>query len=166
MPHNLLQKYVIIDYTKEMLIFAIVERQGVEEIVGMGQYIIDADRHMAEASFLVGDTWSEPGHRHRADRIPHRTRETRRAFGFFSHRARGKHSHAPPLRKNEFSNGKTDLGQCVRSHHGILQKGPVSVFSGLLFAKKFCSLKRGCRLTRATTISKPVEQKKVEGRSL
>ncbi len=61
MPHNLLQKYVIIDYTKEMLIFAIVERQGVEEIVGMGQYIIDADRHMAEASFLVGDTWQNRG---------------------------------------------------------------------------------------------------------
>lgn len=61
MPHNLLQKYVIIDYTKEMLIFAIVERQGVEEIVGMGQYIIDADRHMADTSFLVGDTWQNRG---------------------------------------------------------------------------------------------------------
>ena len=61
MPHNLLQKYVIIDYTKEMLIFAIVERQGVEEIVGMGQYIIDADRHMADVSFLVGDTWQNRG---------------------------------------------------------------------------------------------------------
>lgn len=61
MPHNLLQKYVIIDYTKEMLMFAIVERQGVEEIVGMGQYIIDADRHMATASFLVGDAWQNRG---------------------------------------------------------------------------------------------------------
>ena len=60
-PHNILQKHVIIDYTKEMLMLATMERQGGEEIVGMGQYLIDADRHMAAASFLVGDAWQNRG---------------------------------------------------------------------------------------------------------
>jgi len=61
MPHNILQKYVIIDYSKEILILAILERQGVEEIVGIGQYIIDSDTHTAAASFLVGDAWQNRG---------------------------------------------------------------------------------------------------------
>jgi acyl-CoA hydrolase/GNAT superfamily N-acetyltransferase len=61
MPHNILQKYVIIDFTKEMLILAVIERQGVEEIVGMGQYIVDKDTHTASASFLVGDAWQNRG---------------------------------------------------------------------------------------------------------
>lgn len=61
MPHNILQKYVIIDYSKEILMLAILERQGVEEIVGIGQYIIDADTHTAAASFLVGDIWQNRG---------------------------------------------------------------------------------------------------------
>jgi len=61
MPHNILQKYVIIDYSKEILMLAILERQGVEEIVGIGQYIIDSDTHTAAASFLVGDAWQNRG---------------------------------------------------------------------------------------------------------
>lgn len=32
-----------------------------EEIVGMGQYIIDTDTHTAAASFLVGDVWQNRG---------------------------------------------------------------------------------------------------------
>ncbi|MCK7507466.1 MAG: GNAT family N-acetyltransferase [Desulfobacterales bacterium] len=61
MPHNILQKYVIIDYSKEVLMLAIIERQGVEEIAGIGQYIIDKDTHTAAAAFLVGDTWQNRG---------------------------------------------------------------------------------------------------------
>lgn len=61
MPHNILQKYVIIDYSKEMLMLAIIERQGIEEIAGIGQYIIDADTHTAKAAFLVGDAWQNRG---------------------------------------------------------------------------------------------------------
>ena len=38
-----------------------IERQGKEEIAGIGQYIIDADTHTAKASFLVGDTWQNRG---------------------------------------------------------------------------------------------------------
>ena len=61
MPHNILQKYVVIDYSKEVLMLAIIERQGVEEIAGIGQYIIDKDTHTAAAAFLVGDTWQNRG---------------------------------------------------------------------------------------------------------
>ena len=61
MPHNVLQKFVIIDYSKEMLILAITERQGVEEIAGMAQYVIDTDTHTAAAAFLVGDAWQNRG---------------------------------------------------------------------------------------------------------
>lgn len=61
MPHNILQKYVVIDYSKEMLMLAILERQGMEEIAGIGQYIVDADTHTAKASFLVGDSWQNRG---------------------------------------------------------------------------------------------------------
>ena len=61
MPHNILQKYVVIDYSKEVLMLAIIERQGVEEIAGIGQYIIDRDTHTAAAAFLVGDTWQNRG---------------------------------------------------------------------------------------------------------
>ena len=61
MPHNILQKFVIIDYSKEILMLAMMERQGMEELVGMGQYVIDADTHTASASFLVGDVWQNRG---------------------------------------------------------------------------------------------------------
>jgi acyl-CoA hydrolase/GNAT superfamily N-acetyltransferase len=61
MPHNILQKFVIIDYSKEVLMLAIVERQGIEELVGMGQYVIDVNTHTAAASFLVGDAWQNRG---------------------------------------------------------------------------------------------------------
>jgi acyl-CoA hydrolase/GNAT superfamily N-acetyltransferase len=61
MPHNILQKFVVIDYSKELLMLAIIERQGVEEIVGMGQYTIDADTHTAATALLVGDAWQKRG---------------------------------------------------------------------------------------------------------
>lgn len=39
MPHER-QEFVIIDYTKEVVILAVIERGGKEEIIGVGQYII------------------------------------------------------------------------------------------------------------------------------
>ena len=59
--HDILQKYVVLDFSKEMLILAIVERQGMEEVAGFGQYIIEADTHTAKAAFLVGDNWQNRG---------------------------------------------------------------------------------------------------------
>ncbi len=55
MPHEQLQKFVVIDYTKEMVILAIVEKEGMESIVGMAQYFIDEKTHTAEVAFVVRD---------------------------------------------------------------------------------------------------------------
>ena len=63
MPHEVLQKLVIIDYTDEMAILAVVPRgEGTEEeIVGVGRYYIDASRHWAEVAFAVNDAYQNNG---------------------------------------------------------------------------------------------------------
>ncbi len=62
-PHEVLQKLVIIDYTVEMAILAVVPRgEGKEEeIVGVGRYYIEANKHWAEVAFAVKDTCQNQG---------------------------------------------------------------------------------------------------------
>jgi len=55
MPHEQLQKFVVIDYTKEMVILAVIEQDNRESIVGMAQYFIDDKTHTAEVAFVVRD---------------------------------------------------------------------------------------------------------------
>jgi RimJ/RimL family protein N-acetyltransferase len=57
MPHERLQEFVIIDYTKEMVILATLrEGEGeVEKVVGVGQYGINETNHTAEVSLVVRD---------------------------------------------------------------------------------------------------------------
>ena len=55
MPHERLQEFVIIDYTKELVILAIVAREEKEEIMGVGQYAIDEATHTAEVGLVVKD---------------------------------------------------------------------------------------------------------------
>jgi GNAT superfamily N-acetyltransferase len=55
MHHERLQPFVVIDYTKEMVIVAVLEQQEKELIAGMAQYLIDADTHTAEVAFVVRD---------------------------------------------------------------------------------------------------------------
>jgi len=55
MEHEELQKYVVIDYTREMVILAIMAENGNDVIVGMGQYFIDEETHTAEVAFVVRD---------------------------------------------------------------------------------------------------------------
>ena len=61
MPHERLQKFVVIDYTKEMVILAVVQDDEKEEIVGMGQYFIDENSHTAEVAFVVRDEFQKQG---------------------------------------------------------------------------------------------------------
>lgn len=61
MPHERLQKFVVIDYTKEMVILAVVQKGGKEEITGMGQYFIDDNTHTAEVAFVVRDEYQKQG---------------------------------------------------------------------------------------------------------
>jgi acyl-CoA hydrolase/GNAT superfamily N-acetyltransferase len=60
MPHKLRQDYVVIDYSKEMVILACIEDQGKEIVVGMGQTIKD-ENQMAEVAFAVRDDYHNKG---------------------------------------------------------------------------------------------------------
>jgi acyl-CoA hydrolase/GNAT superfamily N-acetyltransferase len=61
MPHERLQDFVIIDYTKEMVILAVLKRGEKEEVIGMGQYGIDEATHTAEVAFAVQDEYQNRG---------------------------------------------------------------------------------------------------------
>ncbi|MCX8103939.1 MAG: GNAT family N-acetyltransferase [Candidatus Bipolaricaulota bacterium] len=62
MPHERLQEFVVIDYTKEMVILATIKREeGVEEVVGIGQYGIDERTNTAEVAFVVRDDYQGKG---------------------------------------------------------------------------------------------------------
>ncbi|MEN6623294.1 MAG: GNAT family N-acetyltransferase [Smithella sp.] len=61
MPHERLQKFVVIDYTKEMAILAVVGDEEKQVITGIGRYFIDEDRHTAEVAFAVRDDYQRQG---------------------------------------------------------------------------------------------------------
>jgi acyl-CoA hydrolase/RimJ/RimL family protein N-acetyltransferase len=61
MPHSQLQKYVIIDYSREMIILGIIKSDEKEEIVGLGQYSINGDAHTAEIAIVVIDEYQNRG---------------------------------------------------------------------------------------------------------
>jgi len=61
-PHERLQEFVIIDYTKELVILAILhEHKAKEEIIGVGQYAINENTHTAEVAFVVRDDYQNQG---------------------------------------------------------------------------------------------------------
>ena len=61
MHHDRLQKFVIIDYTKEMVINAVMTDGEREIIAGMGQYIIQETTMTAEVAFIVRDGFQNRG---------------------------------------------------------------------------------------------------------
>jgi len=61
MPHQRLQEYVIVDYTKEMAILAVVTGERQETIIGVGQYWIDESLYTAEVAFAVRDAYQNRG---------------------------------------------------------------------------------------------------------
>ncbi|MFW6055797.1 MAG: GNAT family N-acetyltransferase [Chloroflexota bacterium] len=61
MPHERLQEFVVIDYTREMVILASVQHEETEEIVGVGQYGIDEATHTAEVAIAVQDEYHNQG---------------------------------------------------------------------------------------------------------
>ena len=60
-PHERLQDFVIIDYTREMQILAVVGPVENPIIAGLGQYNIDEAAHMAEVAFAVRDDYQGKG---------------------------------------------------------------------------------------------------------
>lgn len=61
MPHERLQKFVVIDYTKEMAILAVEGDEEKQIIIGIGRYFIDENKHTAEAAFAVRDDYQGKG---------------------------------------------------------------------------------------------------------
>jgi RimJ/RimL family protein N-acetyltransferase len=61
MPHERLQKFVIIDYTEQMVILALISQGEKEVIVGVGQYAIIETKHSAEVGFAVRDDYQNKG---------------------------------------------------------------------------------------------------------
>ncbi len=61
MSHERLQDFVVIDYTKEMIILAVVEEEGRETAVGLGEYYLDDERLWANVAFAVRDSFQNRG---------------------------------------------------------------------------------------------------------
>jgi len=61
MPHERLQEFVVIDYTSEMVILAVLPTEEREVVVGIGQYGIDAETHTAEVALVVRDDYQKRG---------------------------------------------------------------------------------------------------------
>ena len=60
-PHERLQEFVIIDYTRQMVILAVIQRGEREEVIGVGQYALDETAHTAEVGFAVRDDYQNKG---------------------------------------------------------------------------------------------------------
>jgi len=61
MPHERRQEFVVIDYTRELVILAFVEEGGKDVAAGMGQMIKDEKNHTAEVAFAVRDDMHNRG---------------------------------------------------------------------------------------------------------
>jgi RimJ/RimL family protein N-acetyltransferase len=61
MPHERLQEFVIIDYSREVAIVATLKQDEKEIIAGLGQYSIDPITHTAEVAFVVRDDHQNRG---------------------------------------------------------------------------------------------------------
>jgi acyl-CoA hydrolase/GNAT superfamily N-acetyltransferase len=61
MPHERLQGFVVIDYTKEMVILACLKEEEREKVVGIGQYFINPNAHSAEVAFATREDYQGQG---------------------------------------------------------------------------------------------------------
>lgn len=61
MPHERLQEFVVIDYTAEIVILAVLPDGEREVVVGVGQYGIDVQNHTAEVALVVRDDHQNQG---------------------------------------------------------------------------------------------------------
>ena len=61
MPHKRLQEFGVVDYTKRMVILAVIEEKDKETVVGLGQYDVNRDMHTAEVALVVTDKYQKMG---------------------------------------------------------------------------------------------------------
>jgi acyl-CoA hydrolase/GNAT superfamily N-acetyltransferase len=60
-PHEKVQYYTTVDYDTQMAIVAIAEKDGQEQMVGVGRYVKEKESDMAELALLVKDDWQGKG---------------------------------------------------------------------------------------------------------
>jgi acyl-CoA hydrolase/GNAT superfamily N-acetyltransferase len=61
MPHDRLQEFAIIDYTKQMVILAVLKAEDKDVVVGLGQYGVNEATHTADVGFAVRDEYQNRG---------------------------------------------------------------------------------------------------------
>ena len=61
MPHERLQDFVVVDYTKRMALLALIEGKGREEMVGLGEFALLPHGHVAEIALVVRDDYQGRG---------------------------------------------------------------------------------------------------------
>jgi len=61
MPHEELQDFVIIDYTKDMQILAVIPDAAKEQVVGIGYYGVEKAKHTADVALVVRDEYQNKG---------------------------------------------------------------------------------------------------------
>jgi acyl-CoA hydrolase/GNAT superfamily N-acetyltransferase len=61
MPHERLQEFVVIDYTREMVILAILDEDARRVVVGLGEYYVEEDGLTANVAFAVRDRYQNQG---------------------------------------------------------------------------------------------------------
>ncbi len=61
MPHERLQDFVTIDYSREIVILAFIQGTEPDILAGMGQYLINEDSHTAELAFVINDQYQNLG---------------------------------------------------------------------------------------------------------
>jgi len=60
-PHEMLQNFVVIDYTQRMVILAVLSESEKETIAGIGQYSLNGDTHTADIALAVADRYQNQG---------------------------------------------------------------------------------------------------------
>ena len=97
MPHERVQQFVVIDYTKEISILAVIPQEEQEKIVGIGQYFIHENNHTAEVAFVVRDDYQNQGHRHGTPLLSHLSRQETGVAWIYCGSPHGETRHAPSL---------------------------------------------------------------------
>jgi RimJ/RimL family protein N-acetyltransferase len=60
-PHERLQRFIVIDHAKEVVILALAKQDQEKEVVGLGEYHTDESAHIAELALVVRDDYQNRG---------------------------------------------------------------------------------------------------------
>jgi acyl-CoA hydrolase/GNAT superfamily N-acetyltransferase len=112
MPHERLQEFVVIDYTREMVILAILDEDARKVAVGLGEYYVEEDGLTANVAFAVRDRYQNQGVG--SELLAHLTQLARKQ-GLLGFTAEVLKENEPMLRvfeKMHFPVETSDAGEC------------------------------------------------------